>query len=162
MDRAVQKAERDQLNKEMTGKRPSREELQRAAAVRAQVKKDLETLQEHYNQLLTLLQNNVRPDIAAIDEIAGMVNKHAESLKANLKLPVPGPAAESDEKLAEASGTFRSLSSRLCVTLYAFLTDPFLDTLSVVDVEKSEKAGLVLEELIRLSEQVRERARTAK
>src|SRR5688572_11444993 len=46
------KAERDEMNKELRGKKPSVDEMKRAAALKAQLKEDLESLQEEYNLLI--------------------------------------------------------------------------------------------------------------
>jgi hypothetical protein len=150
------KAERDEMNKELRGKKPSAEELKRVAALKAQLKEDLESLQEAYNTLVTKLKASepMPPKLAA--EVGERVHLRSERLLKNLNLPAPKSPDTGETK--SYTGDTNTLLRSMCSLLFKFITDPMFESPSAIDVESGAKARLTLEELIRLSDHIRHRS----
>ena len=149
------KAERDQMNNEIRGKKPSAEELKRAALLKAQLKEDLGSLQDEYNALVTKLKANETISAKEAAEIGDRVHLRSERLLKNLNLPVSKPD-DATERAAYSNDTNKLLRS-LCAMLFEFITNPMFESPSALDVEAAGKARSTLEELIRLSDHVRRR-----
>jgi hypothetical protein len=149
-------AERDELNKELRGKKPSAEELKRSAALKAQLKEDLEALQEEYNFLVTKLKASELISIKEAAEVGDRVHLRSERLLKNLNLPAPKPSEGAETKIY-GNDTNKLLRS-LCAGLFEFITNPMFESPSALDMESAGKARLMLEELIRLSDHLRRRS----
>ena len=150
------KAERDEMNKELRGKKPATEELKRAAAVKAQLKEDLESLQEEYNLLVPRLKASEAISVKEAAEVSERVHLRAERLLKNLNLPAPEPA-ETPEAVTYGNDTNRLLRS-MCSLIFEFVTDPMFETPSALDVSSGGKARSTLEALVRLSDRIRHRS----
>jgi len=143
------KADRDSMDREMRGKKPTKEELQNAARIRAETKEDLEGMQQTYNEIVVKLNENVTVPPAFVTEAANKVNKHATRLRANIALPKP--EKEEDEKPPDISGDTRKLLRDLCLKIYDFLMDPMIENPQVFDLESAAKVRASLESVIAIS-----------
>ena len=143
------KAERDAMNREMRGKKPTKEELQNAARIKAETREDLEGLQQRYNDIITSLSGGQAPDSALFVEAIAKVNKHANRLKVNIVFPKR--ETEEAQKLPEIADTRRRLRE-LCTRIYDFLTNPMIDNPNVLDLEAAHKARELLDSIIALSD----------
>ena len=151
------KAELDELNNELRGKKqPSAEELKRAAALKAQLKEDLETLQNEYNELVTKLKASEAISVKVAAEVGERVHLRAERLLKNLNLPAPKPS-ETLEPKTYGNDTKRLIRS-MCSLIFEFVTDSIFESPSAIDVESGGKARSTLEELVRLSDHIRRRS----
>ena len=150
------KAERDEMNKELRGKKPSAEALKRAAALKAQLKDDLESLQEEYNALVTKLNASEPTSTKLAAEVGERVHLRSERLLKNLNLPGP-KSTETVKPKTYPDDTDRLLRS-MCGLIFEFITNPMFESPSAIDVELGAKARLTLQELIRLSEHIRHRS----
>jgi len=150
------KAERDGMTKELRGKKVSPEELKRTAALKAQLKEDLESLQEEYNLLITKLKGGEAISAKVAAEVGERVHMRSERLLKNLNLPV-SKASDPTEPKVYASDTGRLLRS-MSTLLFELITDPMFEIPGAIDVEAAGKTRLTLEELIRLSEHIRQRS----
>jgi hypothetical protein len=148
------KADRDEMSRELRGKKPSSEELKRIATLKAQLREDLEALQEEYNQLVTSLKTGGLMHVKAAAEVGERVHSRSERLLRNLNLPV---SKETDVALPKVyGGDTNKLLRSMCALLFEFITNPMFESPSAIDVQASAKARLTLEELIRLSDHVRQ------
>lgn len=151
-DNQRRKAEQDAMNREMRGKKPSKEELQTAARIKTETREDLEGLQQNYNDIIVKLSGRQAPEASFIAEAASKVNKHANRLKANIVFP----KSENEEtaRPIEITGDARKQLREMCIRIYEFLTNPMVENPNVLDVESAAKARLSLESVIALSEKL--------
>lgn len=144
------KAERDAMAREMRGKKPTKEELQNAARIKAETREDLEGLQQSYNDIVVKLSGGATPESSFVDEATAKVIKHADRLKANIIFPT---AEKQDEpKPIVIAGDTRKQLRELCTRIYEFLTNPMIENPNVLDLEAAEKARTSLEYVISISE----------
>jgi hypothetical protein len=150
-NRQGDRAARDEMNREMRPRKPTKEQLQNVARVKAETKEDLEGLQDSYNEIVVRLKTRDLPPTFVV-EAASKVNKHASRLKLNIAFPKP--ENESDAKPEDLSRDSHKLLLDLCRRIYDFLTDPMIENPQVLDVEAASKARLSLESVIILSERI--------
>lgn len=147
-NRQGDKAARDAMDREMRSRKPSKEELQNAARIKAETKEDLERLQDLYNEIVVRLKVRDIPS-EYIVEAASKVNKHALRLKANIAFPKPDNDDEVDT--AKPSGDSRKLLLELCTNIYELLTNPMIENPQVLDLQSSTKARKVIDSIIVIS-----------
>lgn len=152
-DSTRSKADRDNMQKEMAGKKPTKEQLANAARVKAETREDLEGLQQSYNDIVTKLGGGQIPDSTFVNEAASKVNKHSSRLKANIVFPKP--EKEEASKPIEIAGDTRRQLRDLCTRIYEFLTNPMIENPNVLDVEAAAKARLTLDSIIVASEKLK-------
>lgn len=149
-----EKALHDEMNREMRRKKPSKEDLQKAAQIKKETIKDLETLQSNYNSMILRLAERTTPERSFIKEITDSTESSAARLLANLALPKPDEKAEPDESAA-VEADIRLRMRALCGEIYALLTSPAVENPNVVDFETAAATHKRLERIIHLSELVR-------
>lgn len=148
-DNTRSKADRDAMNREMRGRKPTRQELQNAARIKAETREDLEGLQQNYNDIIVKLTGGQTPESSFVVEAASQVNKRANRLKANIvfpKLENKDPA-----KPMEIVGDERKRLRDLCASIYEFLTNRMIENPNVLDLEAAHSARDLLDSIIVLS-----------
>lgn len=143
------KAQRDSMTREMRGKKPTKEELQNAARIKAETKEDLEGLQESYNEIVVKLNAGGTVPAPFIAEAATKVHKHAARLKANFAFPKP--EKEEEAKLPDINGDTRKQLRDLCTRIYELLINPMIESPQVLDLEAASSARHALEAILFLS-----------
>lgn len=138
-------------------KRPKKEPDARPSY--QQVAEDFEQLQLRNYNLSAAAEPGAALDYARIGEEAAEVRRRAARLKSTLALP----ATKKDGKheTVEASPTpegLRAAVSSLDALVKSFVWNPVFQKPDVLDAEDSARAGRELEEILRLSEQVRSAA----
>jgi len=146
-------AERDEMNNDLRGKKLSTEELKRIAALKAQIKEDLESLQNEYNAVVVKLKASEPISAKAAAETAGRINVRAERLLKNLNLPASKNTSTTQRNSSDENT--KRLLLGLCTYLLKFITSPMFESPSVLDLESAGKARLDLEEVIRRSDRIR-------
>ncbi|HEY0173650.1 MAG TPA: hypothetical protein VGB98_21740 [Pyrinomonadaceae bacterium] len=139
----------DELKKRQKKERDTRPSYQ-------QVAEDFEQLQLRNHNLSGSAESGAGLDYARIGEEAAEVRRRAARLKSTLALP----AAKKDEKreAVEAAHTpegLRAAISSLDALVKSFVWNPVFQRPDVLDAENSARAARELEEILRLSEQVR-------
>lgn len=150
------KAARDELNREMQGRKPSPEAIRKAAAVKAEVKEDFESLQNEYNKLVTVLNSKESLNPAFVRETAERIHKHANRLKTNVVFPAPLQSDSEEVKKADSLGDSRKQLRSMCEQIYLFVTNPIFENPNVLDIEAARKAASTLEAIINVSDRLRE------
>lgn len=145
------KAARDEMTLEMSGRKPTAEERRAVAAKKAQMNADLESLQSAYNEIVTKLHAKEAISEKFVQEVTERVSKSGASLRKNLELPEPKKDPES--KVDPASEQTVSLRL-LCVQIYAFLTSPIFET-GVLDILPAVQARENLDKLIKTADSLR-------
>ena len=145
------KAERDAMAREMRGKKPTKEELQNAARIKAETKEDLEGLQRSYNDIVVKLGAGIVPPEFIVQE-AEKVNKFASRLKANIIFP---KLENEQAKLVETNDDSRKQLRELCTRIYEFLTNPMIEYPQVLDLDAAAKARESLDSVIAISEKLK-------
>lgn len=154
INKQAEKFQRDELNREMRGKRLSEEELKERAARKARIEEDLEGLQTEYNNIVEKL--NLRETIgpAFASEAADRIHERASRLRHDLIFH-DKPADDNAETLpARPDGGSVSLH-KLCTEIHAFLTSPVLDNPAIVDVRESARTRDTLDRIIQISDILR-------
>lgn len=144
------KVAHDQMESEMRGRKPSKEELKKIAQAKAETKEDLEALQSSYNEIIGAL-NSGGPSADFVLAIAGKINKSASRLRSNVPA-IPKP--KDPPSISEITDS-RAQSRELATKIYRFLTNPIIETPAVVEAEAAAKAGSDLEWIIVLSERLK-------
>lgn len=122
-----------------------------------QVAEDFQRLQlSNYN-----LSANAEPgaalDYAQVTEEAAEVRRRASRLKSTLALPAVKDDGDKRKKADEALAPegLKAAISSLDALVKSFVWNPVFHTPNVLDAENSSKASRELEEILRLSEQIR-------
>ncbi len=150
-NRQTEKVARDELGREMLGRKPTAEERRQAAAKSSQIKEDLEHLQDAYNELVAKLQAGGPVDNAYFAGIDAKIVKSVSRLRHNIAFPEKsGDSIEKDDQ-TEPAPSVRGL----CFYLHAFLTSSLFEK-PVVDVVEAGKALDLLDKIIRSSERLRQ------
>ncbi len=149
-----EKALHDEMNREMRRKKPSKEALRKAAQIKRETIKDLETLQSNYNSMILRLAERTMPEQSFIKETTDSTESAAARLLANLALPKPDEKAEPD-RIEAVEADIRLRMRALCGEIYALLTSPAVENPNVVDIDAAAAAHKRLERIIHLSELVR-------
>ena len=150
-NRQSEKAARDELTREMNGRKPTKEELREAQVKKAQIKEDFETLQASYNDIVSRLQAREPLTNSYIAEVTDKISKSGHRLRHNIDF-----VDKKDDAVKKSAGpTPVPTIKTLCVHLHAFLTSPIFET-GVLDVAEAKKASETLEKIIQTSESLRQ------
>ena len=148
-----EKAERDQMGKEMSSRKATPEELRRSAAIKEQLKEDFESLQAEYNSLVTKLKTRAPFTLAETNEIGERIHARSLRLSKNLNLPALDPVEDSQKTNANRP---EPTIKTLCLKIFAFITHPMFETPSAIDINSSTAARTSLEEIIWISDVLRQ------
>lgn len=149
LNRQGEQFERDNLGREVTGDKVDR---RRSQALMAEVRRDLETLQADYNQIVLAMATN-KPDsqiLRAVEEI----NLCSTRLKQNLALPEPKEEATKKPETATMSPPTEAPLMRLRKHIYSFVMNPLFESPAVLDVEHAKNASRDLERIIEVSDSI--------
>lgn len=124
-----------------------------------QVAEDFEQLQLRNHYLTVAAFEAAQPDYGQITEQAAEVRRRAARLKATLALP----AVKDEQKPKSAAGAHTPEGIRAAITsldalVKSFVWNPIFQRPDVLDKENATRASRELEEILRLSEQVRHSA----
>ena len=150
--RQNEKSARAELEREMHGRKPTAEERRQAALKKSEIKEDFENLQSIYNDVVTRLHARETLAPAYTIEVAEKISKSAHRLRRNVEFP----ARKEEQSVAELKPSTKSLGA-VCVALLAFLTNPMFET-GVIDPTQAVKARDLLDEIIRMSDDIRHTA----
>lgn len=150
-NRQAEKAERDELAREMHGRKPTQEQLRETQLKKAQIKEDFESLQTSYNDIITRIRAKESLSNSYIAGVTGKISKSGSRLLHNIDFP----AKKADAPKGDAPSTPVSTLKTLCFQLHAFLTSPIFET-GVLDLVESERARDALEKVIHTAERVRQ------
>jgi hypothetical protein len=145
------KAQRDAMAREMRRRKPTKEELQHAARIRAETKEDLEGLQALYNEIVT---KGATPPNEFVRETSEKVRKHAVRLKANILFP---DLEDNAQEQPDVSGESRKLLHDLCTNIYELLTNPMIENPQVLDLSSATKARNAIDAIIAISGELTKR-----
>jgi hypothetical protein len=125
-----------------------------------QVAEDFQQLQLSNYSLSGALTAGSELDYKKVEEDAAEVRRRASRLKSALALPVQ-KGGQGEKKAAPAPGAegLKAAVAALDALVKSFVWNPVFRNPGVLDAENSTRAGRELEEILRLSEQVREAAR---
>jgi hypothetical protein len=125
-----------------------------------EVAEDFEQLQVRNYNLAGVLEPGAQFDYRKIEEEAGEVRHRAVRLKSALALPFAKGEAEG-KKVEEAltPERMKPAIASLDKLVNSFAWNPVFHNPDVLDAENSTRAGRELEEILRLSEQIKECAR---
>ena len=151
LNRQGEQFERDNLGREVIGDKDDR---RRSQALIAEVRKDLETLQADYNQIVLAMATNKPVDDSRILHAVEEINHCSTRLKHNLALPEPKEEATKTPETATLPPPTEAPLMRLRKHIYSFVMNPLFETPAVVDVEQSKQASRDLDKIIRLSETI--------
>ena len=165
INRQNREFEREEMNRDMKGDRKKgAEEIKRAQAIKAQIRKDLESLQSEYNKIVMNLQaSGGQPEFKFVNETAATVKKNALRLKDNLAFPKPEPEppSEKDQKGNKSEKNFANIRQSLltlCKHIFNFVTNPIFETPTGLNIEQATQARRELDVIIQLSETIGEHA----
>lgn len=145
----TEKVARDAMNREMRGKKPTKEELEKAARIKAETKEDLEGLQAQYNLIVEKLGGGI-PSAEFAAEASAKTNKHASRLRSNIVFPkTPEGAVETPVQVPAET---RKRLRELCLKIYEFLTNPMIENPSVLDLKAANSARASLDAILLLSD----------
>lgn len=148
-----EKALHDDMAKDMKGRKTSPEDLKRAAAIKQQLRDDLESLQSEYNSLVTKLKSREPFTAAETAEIGERVYARSSRLAKNLNLPAPADAEQAQKSAENRSApTIKDL----CLKIFAFITHPMFETPSALDIRSSAEAKALLDEITWMSDVLRQ------
>lgn len=119
-----------------------------------EIKQDFERIQEVYNEIVLAMSGDRAPQYGQILDATAEIKKCANRLRKNLALPAPDNRGDREQGVDLKEGEIKASLRRLCLHIANFVTNPVFETLVVVDVEQSNKAGRDLEEIIGLSDLV--------
>ncbi len=146
-NRQSEKAARDELRREMRGRKPTTAELKRASVIKEQIREDFEGLQAAYNEILTKLHAQEHLSEVYISDVTAKIAKSGNRLRHNIAFT---ERETTNSEVAEVSST-RGTMNDLCLLLHKFLTNPVFET-GVLDIIDAGKAGDVLDKIIQTSE----------
>ncbi len=144
-------AAREEMNREMRGKKPTAEEMRKAKAIEAQIREDLEILQSEYNNIVIKLQSGDQvADTFAVDT-AGRIHKHAERLLSNIAFP-----ESRDDEATQVETKKKPLNQRkqlfvICSHILEFFKSPLFESPNVLDVPNAMEARRKLQTIIQSS-----------
>ena len=124
-----------------------------------QVAEDFEQLQLRNYNLSAAAGSEAPPDYGRIAEEAAEVRRRASRLKSTLALP--SVKSEQKQKKVEEAATpegVKAAVTSLDALVRSFVWNPVFQRPDVLDAENSARAGRELEEILALSERIREAA----
>lgn len=124
--------------------------------IRQMLEEDFEKLQLSNYHLSGKVDSTSLLDYQEIRDDAAEIRKRAARLKTNLQLPNPEKAqkGKKDDALLTAEQLKPAIIS-LDTLINSFVWNPVFRKPDIVDVENSMKAGIELESILRMSEQIR-------
>ena len=142
----------------LLNKPPKTEKVRRPSY--KEVAEDFQQLQLRNYNLAGVLEPGARLDYRLIEEEAGEVRHRAGRLKSALALPFAkdDPEAKKVDEALTAEGMKAAIAS-LDKLVNSFAWNPVFHNPDVLDAENSTRAGRELEEILRLSEQIKACAR---
>jgi hypothetical protein len=143
-NRQTEKAARDELRREMRGRRPTAEDRRQTQAKKEQIREDFEALQTAYNEILTKLHAQEQLSEAYVSDITAKIIKSGGRLRHNIAFP--NSNAVDSENTELSSGSIKDL----CLFMHKFLTNPVFET-GVLDVIEAEKARHALDKIIQIA-----------
>ena len=152
-NRQSERAERDELAREMEGRKLSPEERRKAEIKKTQIRDDLESLQATYNDVVARLQAKEELSSTYVAELTEKVSKSCVRLRSNIAFP---PLKSSDAKTGRIGTPQQASIESLCINILAFLTNPIFES-GVLDLIETEKARDTLDKIIQTSEELRHR-----
>lgn len=153
INRQAAKAERDELNRELSGNRPTREALKVAAAKNAEIREDLANLQAEYNKIVLKIQMREAITDAFGVEAGENLQRYANRLKSNIVFPEK-KKDESEKVTAEPDISVKASLVKVCQRIYDFITSPAIENPAVLDIEAAVKARDALDDIARISERL--------
>lgn len=153
LNRQGEQYERDALGREAKGD-SEKNDLRRSQALTAQIRKDLETLQAGYNQIvLAMAANKTANDLQILNAVVD-VKESSTRLKQNLALP----RLDDDKQKATETSAVVEHSEEQLITLrkhiYNFVMNSVFESPAVLDVEQAKKASRDLDKIIEVSESI--------
>ena len=117
----------------------------------SQIKKDFETMQKLQSGIIKTYITGKEINYKAIGELALKLNESAKRLDGNLQLFAEKPLKKSNKKISD-SENISDLIVALDKSIGTFVSSKIFQNLNVIETEDSEKAGLELQNIIRLSD----------
>jgi hypothetical protein len=151
-NRQTEKVARDELDREMHGRKPTEEERRKAAARKAEIKEDFESLQAAYNEIVTKLHAQQPLSDTYVSDVSGKIAKSGSRLRHNIEFPEEKSDGSRPQESAQPPASLKSL----CLLLHAFLTSPVFET-GVLDVVEAGKARDNLDKIILNAESLRQK-----
>jgi hypothetical protein len=142
----------------LLNKAPRTEKVRRPSY--KEVAEDFEQLQVRNYNLAGVLEPGAQFDYGKIEEEAGQVRHRAGRLKSALALPYAKDDVEGNKDGdALTPERMKSAIASLDKLVNSFAWNPVFHNPDVLDAENSSKAGRELEDILRLSERIKESAR---
>lgn len=123
----------------------------------SQIKKDFETLQNLQNEIIKTYVTGEQINYKKIGDLAGKLNECATRLDVNLLLTGEKSAEKLDNKDRE-TGDVKDIIVKLDSTIGRFITNSIFKNLNVFETKEAEKAETDLQNIIRLSKFLSEKA----
>lgn len=150
LNRQGEQFERDNLGREVKGDKTDRSRSQALIAV----KKDLESLQADYNQIVLAIAANKSADDAQILLTVAQINECSLRLKHSLAFPQPTDDRRKAPATVEGARQTESPLMTLRKHIYSFVMNPLFETPAVLDLEQAKNATRDLDKIIELSESI--------
>jgi hypothetical protein len=142
-NRQSEKVARDELDREMHGRKPTEVELRQAAAKKVEIREDFENLQAAYNEIVTKLRAKQPLNDTYVSDVSGKIAKSGSRLRHNIEFPEKNGDGSKPKESTQPPASLTSL----CLLLHAFLTSPVFET-GVLDVIEAGKARDNLDKII--------------
>ena len=117
----------------------------------SQIKKDFETIQKLQSGIIKTYITGKEINYKAIGALALKLNESAKRLDGNLQLFAEKPLKKSNKKISDSENV-SDLIVALDKSIGTFVSSKIFQNLNVIETEDSEKAGIELQNIIRLSD----------
>ena len=117
----------------------------------SQIKKDFETMQKLQSGIIKTYVTGKEINYKNIAELASKLNESAKRLDGNLLLFAEKPLKKSNKKISDSENV-SDLIVALDKSIGTFVSSKIFQNLNVIETEDSEKAGIELQNIIRLSD----------
>lgn len=151
LNRQGEEFERDKLGREVRGEAGKNDRRQSQILV-AEVRKDLESLQAGYNQIVKAMAAQKSPEDQQILDAVLHIKESASRLKHNLALPQTKDPAQKAPATAEIRVEPPLMVLRKHI--YDFVMSPLFESPAVLNVEQAQKASYDLDKIIEASESI--------
>jgi hypothetical protein len=153
LNRQGEQYERDNPERDLKND-PRSNDRRRSQAVMAEVKKDLESLQAGYNQIVLAMAANKSIRDPQILQAVVEIKHSSTRLKHNLALPqskddknkAPGTTAGAPESQAPVMALRKHI--------YSFVMNPLFESPAVLDLEQARSASRDLDRIIEISDSI--------
>ena len=152
LNRQGEQFERDNPGRN-TADGSGKEDRRRSHTLMVEIKKDLESLQAGYNQIVLAMAANKSQDDDQILNAVVEIKHCSTRLKHNLALPQP----KDDQTEAPAEATTTQTEAPLMTLrkhIYSFVMNPLFESPAVLDVEHAKNASRDLERIIEVSDSI--------